>query len=105
MVDCEHGNIDDSDMFTSVGALASAGTSPIVRTVGSDGLMIKRAIDCGAHAVMVPMCESAVSFVYLISCLASIALCGLLDLNDLLVKPYFPNQESMGFMCGAICLQ
>jgi len=64
MVDCEHGNIDDSEMYQSVGALASAGSSPIIRTVGSEPMMIKRAIDCGAHAVMIPMCESKV-YLYL----------------------------------------
>ena len=61
MVDCEHGNIDDQEMYHSVGAIASAGASPIVRTIGPEPWMIKRAIDCGAHAVMIPQCETRVT--------------------------------------------
>jgi len=60
MVDCEHGNIDDQEMYHSVGAIASAGASPIVRTAGAEPFMIKRAIDCGAHAIMIPQCETKV---------------------------------------------
>lgn len=46
-------------MYLQVGAISSAGVSPIVRTAGSEPWMLKRALDCGAHAVMVPMCETA----------------------------------------------
>lgn len=49
IVDCEHGNIDDGEMYNSVAGVASCGVSPIVRiaepTVGS----IKRALDTGAQ--------------------------------------------------------
>lgn len=62
MVDCEHGDISDTAMYASVGALASAGSSPIVRTVGAEPMLIKRAVDCGAHAIMIPMCETKVLF-------------------------------------------
>ncbi|KAJ5113983.1 HpcH/HpaI aldolase/citrate lyase family protein [Penicillium angulare] len=58
LVDCEHGNIDDRDMYLQVGAIASAGVSPIVRIPGSEPWMVKRALDCGAHGIMVPMCET-----------------------------------------------
>ncbi|KAL1872320.1 hypothetical protein VTK73DRAFT_1551 [Phialemonium thermophilum] len=58
LIDTEHGNIDDREMYYQVGAVSSAGVSPIVRIPGSEGWMIKRALDCGAHAVMVPMCET-----------------------------------------------
>lgn len=46
-------------MYLQVGAVASAGASPIVRVAGSEPWMLKRALDCGAHAVMVPMVETA----------------------------------------------
>lgn len=60
LVDTEHGNIDDRDMYLQVGAISSSGVSPIVRIAGSEPWMIKRALDCGAHAIMVPMCETPV---------------------------------------------
>lgn len=47
-------------MALQVAAVASSGASPIVRTVGSEPWMIKRVLDCGAHAIMVPMCETKV---------------------------------------------
>lgn len=46
-------------MYLQVGAVSSAGVSPIVRVAGSEPWMLKRALDCGAHAVMVPMVETA----------------------------------------------
>lgn len=61
LIDTEHGNIDDNEMYLQVGAISSSGISPIIRIPGSEHWMIKRALDCGAHAVMVPMCETKVS--------------------------------------------
>ncbi|CAH0055924.1 unnamed protein product [Clonostachys solani] len=58
LIDCEHGNIDDNDMYLQVGAISSSGVSPIVRIAGSESWMIKRVLDAGAHAIMVPMCET-----------------------------------------------
>ncbi|KAK0373627.1 hypothetical protein CLIM01_08998 [Colletotrichum limetticola] len=58
LIDTEHGNIDDSQMYLQVGAISSSGASPIVRIPASEHWMIKRALDCGAHAIMVPMCET-----------------------------------------------
>lgn len=66
LIDCEHGNIDDSAMYLSIAAVVSAGSSPIVRVAGSENWMIKRALDAGAHGIMVPMCETVVC-----SCLLS----------------------------------
>lgn len=60
LIDTEHGNIDDRDMYLQVGAISSSGVSPMVRLAGSEPWMIKRALDCGAHAIMVPMCETVV---------------------------------------------
>ncbi|KAL6248891.1 hypothetical protein RBB50_003954 [Rhinocladiella similis] len=58
LVDTEHGNIDDNEMYLQVGAISTSGASPIVRIPGSEHWMMKRALDCGAHAIMVPMCET-----------------------------------------------
>ncbi|KAI1871479.1 uncharacterized protein JN550_004473 [Neoarthrinium moseri] len=58
LIDCEHGNIDDNDMYLQVGAIASSGCSPIVRIPSSEPWMMKRVLDAGAHAIMVPMCET-----------------------------------------------
>jgi 4-hydroxy-2-oxoheptanedioate aldolase len=61
LIDCEHGNIDDAAMYHSVAAVSAAGASPVVRIAGSENWMIKRALDAGAHGIMVPMVETAVS--------------------------------------------
>ncbi|KAH8668462.1 2-dehydro-3-deoxyglucarate aldolase [Xylariales sp. PMI_506] len=58
LIDCEHGNIDDHDMYLQVGAIGSSGTSPIVRIPSDQPWMMKRVLDAGAHAIMVPMCET-----------------------------------------------
>ncbi|KAK2883380.1 hypothetical protein FQN49_000020 [Arthroderma sp. PD_2] len=59
LVDTEHGNIDDAQMHEAVGAIAAAGVSPIVRTVANEGWMVKRALDAGAHGILIPMLETA----------------------------------------------
>ncbi|KAF7540675.1 hypothetical protein G7054_g1157 [Neopestalotiopsis clavispora] len=58
LIDCEHGNIDDNDMYLQVGAISSSGCSPIVRIASSEPWMMKRVLDAGAHGIMVPMCET-----------------------------------------------
>ncbi|KAH7026454.1 HpcH/HpaI aldolase/citrate lyase family protein [Microdochium trichocladiopsis] len=55
LVDCEHGNIDDAAMHDAVPAIAACGPSPIVRIPDMQGWMIKRALDAGAHGVLVPL--------------------------------------------------
>ncbi|KAK0753943.1 Pyruvate/Phosphoenolpyruvate kinase-like domain-containing protein [Schizothecium vesticola] len=55
MVDCEHGNIDDAAMHEAVPAIAALGVSPIVRIPDLQHWMIKRALDCGAHGILVPL--------------------------------------------------
>ena len=49
IVDCEHGNIADTEMHESVTGVASSGASPIVRLRGPDAGLIKRALDSGAQ--------------------------------------------------------
>ncbi|KAH6719195.1 Pyruvate/Phosphoenolpyruvate kinase-like domain-containing protein [Leptodontidium sp. MPI-SDFR-AT-0119] len=55
LVDCEHGNMDDAAMHEAVPAIAACGVSPIVRIPDNQGFMVKRALDSGAHGVLVPL--------------------------------------------------
>ncbi|KAI0172182.1 HpcH/HpaI aldolase/citrate lyase family protein [Hypoxylon sp. FL1284] len=59
MVDCEHGNLDDAAMHEAVPAIASCGVSPLVRIPDMQGWMIKRALDAGAHGILIPLLRSA----------------------------------------------
>ncbi|KUI60415.1 2-keto-3-deoxy-L-rhamnonate aldolase [Cytospora mali] len=55
MVDCEHGNIDDAAMHEAIPAISSCGVSPVVRIPDFQSWMIKRALDAGAHGILVPL--------------------------------------------------
>ncbi|KAK3330148.1 Pyruvate/Phosphoenolpyruvate kinase-like domain-containing protein [Apodospora peruviana] len=55
VVDCEHGNIDDAAMHDAVPAIAALGVSPIVRIPDFQPWMVKRALDSGAHGILVPL--------------------------------------------------
>jgi 4-hydroxy-2-oxoheptanedioate aldolase len=55
VVDCEHGNLADDAMHDAVPAVAAVGASPVVRIPDTHGWMIKRALDAGAHGILVPM--------------------------------------------------
>ncbi|KAK5120784.1 hypothetical protein LTR85_005850 [Meristemomyces frigidus] len=59
LIDCEHGNIGDSDMHDMVTAVAGSGVSPLIRVRGAEGPLIKRALDTGAHGILVPMINTA----------------------------------------------
>ncbi|KAF4472628.1 24-dihydroxyhept-2-ene-17-dioic acid aldolase [Fusarium albosuccineum] len=59
LIDCEHGNIDDRSMHHAIPAVASTGVSPIVRIPGTESWMIKRALDAGAHGILVPLLRTA----------------------------------------------
>lgn len=54
-VDTEHGNISDADMHEAVTAIAKEGVSPIVRITANEPWMVKRALDAGAHGIVVPL--------------------------------------------------
>lgn len=54
-VDQEHGNMSDDAMHESVAAIAACGVSPIVRVPEGQHWMIKRALDAGAHGIIVPL--------------------------------------------------
>lgn len=59
IVDCEHGHIGDDSMHNSVSAIAALGVSPIIRVRGPAPDLIKRALDTGAHGIMVPQVNTA----------------------------------------------
>ena len=58
-IDCEHGNISDDGMHEAVAAVAACGVSPIVRVPEGQHWMIKRALDAGAHGILVPLLQTA----------------------------------------------
>ena len=45
----------DNEMHECVHAVASCGVSPIVRIPANEGWMVKRALDAGAHGIIVPL--------------------------------------------------
>lgn len=59
IVDCEHGHISDDAMHNSVAAISSLSVSPIVRVRGATHDILKRALDTGAHGVLVPQVNNA----------------------------------------------
>ncbi|RJE20498.1 2,4-dihydroxyhept-2-ene-1,7-dioic acid aldolase [Aspergillus sclerotialis] len=59
IIDCEHGHIGDEAMHNSVAAISSLGVSPIIRIRGPAHDIIKRALDTGAHGIMVPQINNA----------------------------------------------
>jgi 4-hydroxy-2-oxoheptanedioate aldolase len=59
IIDCEHGHIGDDSMHNSVAAISALGVSPIIRIRGPAHDIIKRALDTGAHGIMVPQINNA----------------------------------------------
>ncbi|KAE8381648.1 Pyruvate/Phosphoenolpyruvate kinase-like domain-containing protein [Aspergillus bertholletiae] len=59
LIDLEHGNISDDSMHEIVAASAACGVSPIVRVAEGQPWMIKRALDAGAHGILVPVIDTA----------------------------------------------
>jgi len=59
ILDCEHGHISDDAMHNAVAAVSALGVSPVIRVRGPAHDVLKRALDTGAHAVMVPQVSTA----------------------------------------------
>lgn len=59
IIDCEHGNIGDDSMHNAVAAISALGVSPIIRIRGPAHDIVKRALDTGAHGIMVPQINTA----------------------------------------------
>ena len=58
-VDTEHGLLSDPHMHESVAAIAACGVSPVVRIPANEAWMVKRALDAGAHGIIVPLLQTA----------------------------------------------
>ncbi|KAJ5088368.1 hypothetical protein N7456_011984 [Penicillium angulare] len=59
IIDCEHGYISDDAMHSSTAAIAALGVSPLVRLRMTHCDLIKRALDAGAHGIVVPQINTA----------------------------------------------
>ncbi|KAK7039229.1 putative ribokinase [Paramarasmius palmivorus] len=59
LIDGEHGLINESHFYDLTNTVASAGASPIIRVPAEEVWLIKRALDSGAHGLMVPMANNA----------------------------------------------
>jgi 4-hydroxy-2-oxoheptanedioate aldolase len=55
LIDQEHGNVGDTEMHECIANIAPYGVSPLVRIPDKERWMIKRALDAGAHGIMIPL--------------------------------------------------
>jgi len=59
VVDEQHGAVGPAEMVAMLDAVAAAGAPPLVRVGRNDPWVIGRALDYGAHGVIVPMVDDA----------------------------------------------
>ncbi|KAL4739552.1 2,4-dihydroxyhept-2-ene-1,7-dioic acid aldolase [Aspergillus similis] len=59
IIDCEHGHISDDSMHSSTAAVAALGVSPLVRLSMTHSDLVKRALDAGAHGIVIPQINTA----------------------------------------------
>lgn len=59
IIDAEHGNFGDDSIHNSVAAISGLGVSPIIRVRGTTHDILKRALDTGAHGILVPQVNTA----------------------------------------------
>lgn len=57
--DLQHGLLSGADLPAVIAAISGTDTTPLVRVVGSSAGEIGRALDAGAHGVIVPMVDTA----------------------------------------------
>jgi 2-keto-3-deoxy-L-rhamnonate aldolase RhmA len=55
VIDMEHTSITDADMFQMIQIISLSNVTALVRVGSNDALLIKKAMDCGANGVIVPM--------------------------------------------------
>ncbi len=58
-IDAQHGAVEMADVITLVQAIGLGGSTPIVRVPWNEPGVIGRALDAGAHGVIVPMVNTA----------------------------------------------
>ena len=68
LLDMEHTGVSFETIKAQCAACRGVGISPIVRVPASDYHFIARALDVGAHGIMVPMVESAEQAQHIVSC-------------------------------------
>lgn len=59
VVDMEHVAIDPPQLMSMLQTLAGTPASPVVRVPWNDPVMVKRALDAGAHTIMFPYVQNA----------------------------------------------
>lgn len=59
IIDTEHGALGDESVHNSVAAISALGVSPVIRVRGPAHDILKRALDTGAHGIMVPQINNA----------------------------------------------
>jgi 2-keto-3-deoxy-L-rhamnonate aldolase RhmA len=59
VIDMEHTAIDFAQCLNLIQIIESNGVAPLVRVGTNDPLLIKRAMDAGAHGIIVPMINTA----------------------------------------------
>ncbi|KAE8152792.1 2,4-dihydroxyhept-2-ene-1,7-dioic acid aldolase [Aspergillus avenaceus] len=82
LIDLEHGNISDDTMHELVAATAACRVSPVVRVVEGQHWAIKRALDSGAHGILVPFLETVQ------------------DATNVVRYSKYPPQGNRGFECA-----
>ncbi len=58
-IDAQHGALDIADVTTMIQAIELGGSTPLVRVPWNEPGVIARALDAGAHGVIVPMVNTA----------------------------------------------
>ncbi|KAJ7057976.1 Phosphoenolpyruvate/pyruvate domain-containing protein [Mycena amicta] len=58
LIDAEHGLITDHHFYDLTNIVAASGASPLIRIPADEPWMIKRALDSGAHGIMIPMANT-----------------------------------------------
>jgi len=58
VADCEHGEVEPGDLGNLFRAMSAHGAVPLVRVRENATIEIRRALDLGAHGVIVPLVES-----------------------------------------------
>ncbi|CAH0057986.1 unnamed protein product [Clonostachys solani] len=54
-IDLEHGGLADMEMQSAINSIAPFGVSPLVRLPSGEPWLIKRALDAGAHGIVIPL--------------------------------------------------
>lgn len=59
LIDCEHGPGDPNEVLAALQAMQGASVTAVVRPAWNDSVLLKRYLDLGTNAVLIPMVQSA----------------------------------------------